>query len=128
MSTDLQRSPAMAWGQASSFTAGLDFPRVARVRQLVDATAITDPHGHVRDGVTRRLSDTDLTGKRIGVTVGSRGISHLTESIRGVIDALRARGADPLIVPAMGSHAGGSGDGQRALLATLGIKIGRAHV
>ena len=132
MSLDPQRSPAMAWGPASVFTAGLDFPRVAPVRQRVDATAIADPHAHVRDGVTRRLAASDLTGKSIGVTVGSRGISHLPQIIRGVIDGLRARGANPFIVPAMGSHGGATAEGQTEVMAGYGIseasEIGRAHV
>lgn len=121
MSLDPQRSPAMAWGPASAFTAGLDFPRVAPVRQRVDATAIADPHAHVRDGVTRRLAASDLTGKSIGVTVGSRGISHLPQIIRGVIDGLRARGANPFIVPAMGSHGGATAEGQTEVMAGYGI-------
>jgi hypothetical protein len=121
MFRELERSLAMAWGPASSFTAGLDFPRVAAVRQRIDATAIADPHAHVRDGVARRLSHSDLTGKRIGVTVGSRGISHLPEIIRGVIDGLRTRLAEPFIVPAMGSHGGATAGGQTEVMVGYGI-------
>lgn len=121
MSIDPLRSPAMAWGPASSFTAGLDFPRVSRVRQRVDSTAIADPHGHVREGVARHLSNDDLSGKRIGITVGSRGISHLPQIIRGVVDGLRARGADPFIVPAMGSHGGATAEGQTDVMAGYGV-------
>lgn len=121
MSIDPHRSPAMAWGPASSFTVGLDFPRVARVRQRVDATAIADPHGYVSAGVAQYLADTDLSGKRIGVTVGSRGISHLPQIIRGVIDGLRTRGAEPFIVPAMGSHGGATAEGQTEVMAGYGV-------
>lgn len=121
MSIDPLRSPAMAWGPASSFTAGLAFPRMARVRQRVDSTSIADPHGHVLDSVFRKLAHLDLSGKRIGVTVGSRGISHLTAIVRGVVDGLRARGADPYIVPAMGSHGGATAEGQTEVMAGYGV-------
>lgn len=121
MTLDSTRSPAMAWGSAASFTDRLEFPRVARIRQRVDATAIADPHAHVRTGVAARLAGTDLAGKRIGVTVGSRGISHLPDVIRGVVDGLRACGAQPYVVPAMGSHGGATAEGQTAVLAGYGI-------
>lgn len=121
MSIDPHRSPAMAWAPAATFTTGLGFPRLARVRQKVDATAIPDPHAHVRDGVAARLDGTDLSGRRIGVTVGSRGISHLPAIIRGVVDGLRARGADPFVVPAMGSHGGATAPGQVEVLTGYGI-------
>ena len=58
---------------------------------------------------------------RVAVAVGSRGIARLPELVRGVIDRLRSRGLSPFIVPAMGSHGGGTAEGQTALLAKLGV-------
>jgi hypothetical protein len=41
--------------------------------------------------------------------------------LRGTIAGLRTLGAEPFVVPAMGSHGGATAEGQRALLAHLGI-------
>jgi hypothetical protein len=62
-----------------------------------------------------------VSGKSVAVGAGSRGLSGRVASLRGTVSALRALGANPFVVPAMGSHAGGTADGQRDLLAALGI-------
>ena len=71
----------------------------------------------------RRLRDAvRLTpGDEIAVAVGSRGIDRLGEIVSGVVDRLHKAGCRPFIVPAMGSHGGASAEGQRAVLAELGI-------
>ena len=53
--------------------------------------------------------------------MGSRGIANLPAIVRAVVDRLKAHGARPFIVAAMGSHGGATAEGQRALLAELGI-------
>lgn len=60
-------------------------------------------------------------GARVGVAVGSRGITNLTLVVRTVIDSLHERGLKPTVLPAMGSHGGATAEGQRALLAGYGI-------
>jgi hypothetical protein len=53
--------------------------------------------------------------------VGSRGISGIAEIVRSLIGLLREAGARPFIVPAMGSHAGATAEGQEEILGTYGI-------
>ncbi len=60
-------------------------------------------------------------GMTIAVGAGSRGLSDRVELLRGTISGLRALGANPFVVPAMGSHGGATADGQRAMLETLGM-------
>ena len=60
-------------------------------------------------------------GPEIAVTAGSRGISCLPEVLRAVVAEVRARGAEPFLVPAMGSHGGGTAPGQVGMLAELGV-------
>jgi len=60
-------------------------------------------------------------GSRIAVAVGSRGIHALDRIVRTTVDWLRARGAVPFIVPAMGSHGGATAEGQAEVLASYGI-------
>jgi hypothetical protein len=60
-------------------------------------------------------------GSAIAVGVGSRGISGLTEAVRSVVECLNEAGAKPFITPAMGSHGGGTAQGQVAVLAARGV-------
>lgn len=60
-------------------------------------------------------------GAQIGVAVGSRGIIHIRAIIAGVVAELRAAGAQPFILPAMGSHGGATAEGQREVLASYDI-------
>ena len=63
----------------------------------------------------------DLSGKRIAITAGSRGICGQVEAIRALVSYFRQKGADPFIVPAMGSHGGATAEGQLAVLESLGV-------
>lgn len=60
-------------------------------------------------------------GGRIAVGVGSRGITNLAAIVSAVLENIRAGGAEPFIIPAMGSHGGATPEGQRAILADYGI-------
>ena len=60
-------------------------------------------------------------GQTVALTAGSRGIHQIGQILRAAVDFLRALGASPFIVPAMGSHGGGTADGQTQVLERLGI-------
>jgi hypothetical protein len=62
-----------------------------------------------------------VVGKRIALGLGSRGITGLTTAAKTLVDLLHAAGAKPFIVPAMGSHGGATAEGQRDMLAGLGL-------
>jgi hypothetical protein len=55
------------------------------------------------------------------VAAGSRGIDRIGAITRAAVEWLHARGARPFIMPAMGSHGGGTAEGQLDLLASYGI-------
>lgn len=67
------------------------------------------------------LDASRLRGKTIAVSAGSRGIASLKEIIRAVCDWLKAQGATPFVFPAMGSHGGGTAEGQRKILEEYGV-------
>jgi hypothetical protein len=58
----------------------------------------------------------------VALAVPSRGIDRLAEAVAAVVHALRHVGAEPFIVPAMGSHGGGDAPGQIAQLERQGIR------
>lgn len=62
-----------------------------------------------------------IAAKRIAISVGSRGISDLAQVVRGVCEWLRESGAQPFVFPGMGSHGGGTAEGQRKVLEEYGV-------
>jgi hypothetical protein len=60
-------------------------------------------------------------GMRIALGVGSRGITNLKDIVHATLGVLTRAGARPFIVPAMGSHAGATAQGQTEMLAGYGI-------
>jgi hypothetical protein len=65
---------------------------------------------------------------RIAITAGSRGIRDLPTVVRAAGEWLRDAGAEPFVVPAMGSHGGATVAGQVELLAHLGITETEVHM
>lgn len=97
-------------------------PKLRPVRQRFDDTRLDDVAAAVREEIAKpAIAGLVTPGARIAVAAGSRGLDQLPALVRATIDGLKALGADPFIVPAMGSHGGGSAEGQAALLAKLGV-------
>src|SRR5688500_16361931 len=97
-------------------------PRMAPVRQELPDEHLADVAGAVRDALAKGgLSQRVRPGQRVAMTAGSRGIADIQTVIRTVADEIRRVGADPFVVPSMGSHGGATIEGQRAVLAEYGI-------
>lgn len=105
----------------------IELPKMYRVRQKLSDDCISDIRNHILGEMDRLLQNTDVTGKRIAITVGSRGIGHYGEIIAAVVEGFRKYGAKPFLMTAMGSHAGATEEGQAAMAKHLGVdadKIG----
>ena len=97
-------------------------PRMMKIRQKYDAARIEDIGGWIISQMDRNLKNHDqYKGKRICITAGSRGIPDLDLIIRTIVAKLKEWGAEPFIIPAMGSHGGATAEGQRELIAGYGI-------
>jgi hypothetical protein len=125
--------------------ARVELPRMGLVTQATTTPALADVAGTARaetrrllaeaaagPGASQQAEQAQPGGSRgpVAVGVGSRGIAHLAQIVAVVIDELRAGGYDPFIVPAMGSHGGGTPEGQIEVLegygvteATMGVPI-----
>jgi hypothetical protein len=98
------------------------FPAMVPVRQRFVDDAIADLAGEIRAGMRRLELGAELPASaEVAVAVGSRGVSPLREVVSTIVDELRSYGARPFVVPAMGSHGGGTAEGQREVLAGYGI-------
>jgi len=97
-------------------------PRMFRVRQVFDAPRVADPAAAVVGELARpEIRALVRPGARVAVAVGSRGIRGIDRIVRAAVDGLKAAGAAPFIVPAMGSHGGATAEGQRDLIGRYGV-------
>lgn len=99
-------------------------PLMALVEQSFTSNEILP--NEIERVIQRQFSREDIRAKlkpgmKIAVGVGSRGIVHLDEIVRSTIRELRSCGVEPFIVPAMGSHGGGTAEGQIKVLYEYGI-------
>jgi hypothetical protein len=91
------------------------------IEPRVEHHALADPAGTLLRQVDAAWGQDDWAGRRVVVGVGSRGIDRVAELARTLVGWLRQRGAEPIVIPAMGSHGGGTPEGQRELLASYGV-------
>ena len=97
-----------------------DFPRMVEVEQNFPRKRVLDIEQTIRVGMAK-IDSVALAGKRIAITAGSREIAGIVEILREIGDLLQSWGAQPFIVPAMGSHGGATAAGQVQILEGVGI-------
>jgi hypothetical protein len=92
------------------------------LHQCYPPSRALDVKSLLRDGFDRKsLASQIKPGMRVAVGVGSRGITNLSSIVDAVLSLLRASGAEPFIIPAMGSHGGATPEGQQNMLAGFGV-------
>ena len=99
-----------------------EYPLVFRIRQKFDGPTINS----VADEVEAQLLGLSLSnkikpGQAVAIAVGSRGIANIQYIVRAIVDHIKSLGAKAFIVPAMGSHGGGTSEGQREILESHGV-------
>lgn len=111
-------------GMVSALLAPVPLPRMFRAKQTFPRKVIT-PEA-IPTIVEQQIAQEPFASKikpgmSIAITAGSRGIANVAVITRAVVDAVKRRGANPFIVPAMGSHGGATAEGQLEVLASYGI-------
>jgi hypothetical protein len=96
------------------------FPRLVPVRQKFEAPQVRDVAAATREAL-EPLRGRVRAGMSVAVTAGSRGIHDKPEVLRTTGEWLRSLGAEPFVVPAMGSHGGATAEGQERMLASLHV-------
>jgi hypothetical protein len=103
----------------------LKLPAMRIVRQRFDLAGEVDVSAEIEREWKCVADGIDFSGRPVvAVAVGSRGIANLAEVVRGVVTKLKDAGAEPFIAPAMGSHGGGTAEGQIEVLKHRGITEG----
>lgn len=92
------------------------------VHQKVSDQKVADVAAAVHAGLDALpLAQRIQPGMRVALAVGSRGISCYTDVVAAVVEAVRAVGGQPFLLPAMGSHGGGTAQGQQEVLESYGM-------
>jgi hypothetical protein len=96
-------------------------PQVTPIRRILsDLPTELDPYAAAQAAL-EPLREQIRPGARVAVTAGSRGVHDLTNVVKAAVDWLKSVDAEPFVVPAMGSHGGATAEGQREMLAGLGV-------
>ena len=96
----------------------VQLPRMA----LVEQVSGTPPElGDIRGAVREALQEVELPTGSVAVGVGSRGVARIDEVTAALVEVLKEAGAEPFVVPAMGSHGASSAEGQAEVLRHLGV-------
>ena len=97
-------------------------PRWVRVRQNLVTATIDDVAAAVASEFARpEIRETIQPGQRVALTGGSRGIDRIDLVLKAAAYEIKQLGAEPFIVPAMGSHGGATAEGQLEVLAHYGV-------
>lgn len=108
--------------QINEILDNIKLPQIMKIKQVFDDTKIDDVPQYLNQKlIEKQIKDKIKPGMKIAITGGSRGISHYQDLMKTVVDFVYKCGATPFIVPAMGSHGGGTSEGQANMLKKLGI-------
>ena len=98
------------------------YPKMYRIRQKFEGPMVTDIAATVQAELMRvHVASVIKPGQTVALTVGSRGVANIATIIKATAGALQAIGAKPFVIPAMGSHGGGTAEGQLDVLRHYGI-------
>ena len=108
--------------QINEILDNIKLPQIMKVSQTFDNTKLDDVEGDLNQKlIDKNIKDKIKQGMKIAITGGSRGISFYKELMKTIVSFVKKCGATPFIVPSMGSHGGGTSEGQENMLKKLGI-------
>lgn len=111
-------------GIVSQLLKDVPIPKMFRAEQTFPRPKIAreDIPEVVRKEMSKeRVAELIQPGKNIAITAGSRGIANVDVITKAIVDFVKSRGANPFIVPAMGSHGGATAEGQTEILTGYNI-------
>ena len=95
---------------------------MVRVKQKFNTNPIQDIPKAIRSEFAKIKPQEQIAPeKSVAISAGSRGIANLATILAEIVSELKKIGATPFIVPAMGSHGGATGEGQKKIIQHYGI-------
>ena len=98
------------------------FPKFVMIKQNYPAEKIDNIEEAVRKAVSDSKANlSSVNGKTVGIAIGSRGIANIALIVKTIVSVVKENGGKPIIFAAMGSHGGGTAEGQKDMLKSLGV-------
>jgi hypothetical protein len=92
-------------------------PRIFKIRQKIASPRLADVEKEMNVLLDHfNLAMKVKPGERVAITAGSRGIRDNAKVLKVIATRLKSLGAAPFVVPCMGSHGGGTAEGQVKML------------
>ena len=111
-----------SWDIIGSLLRDIPVPRMFPVRQNFPRPAPMDVVDEItRQFAERRIANPVRPGQTVAITVGSRGIVNMPLAVKTLAELIKKAGGKPFMVPAMGSHAGATAEGQMAMIQGMGF-------
>ena len=104
--------------EISEVLRSVELPNVALVGQRIDSPPAL---ASIRQSVREALDHVELPTGSVAIGVGSRGVAGIGEIVAALVEVLKEAGAEPFVVPAMGSHGASTAEGQAQVLSHLGV-------
>ncbi len=99
-----------------------EYPQIFRLRQIFNRPLVEDIPAEIATQLGQlSLEKKVQPGQSVAITAGSRGVANIHIIIKAIADHFKGIGAAPFIVPAMGSHGGGTAEGQRQIIESYGV-------
>ncbi|HAE61656.1 MAG TPA: hypothetical protein DCG38_04925 [Eubacteriaceae bacterium] len=109
-------------GVVSDMLKDVKLPKMIKVKQNFQREKINDISAALRSELMNdKIKSTIKPGMKIAITGGSRGVANIALIIKEVASFVKELGAEPFIIPAMGSHGGATAEGQVEVLESFGI-------
>ncbi|MGH3109150.1 MAG: lactate racemase domain-containing protein, partial [Rubrobacter sp.] len=100
----------------------MEFPKVVKIRQRFPRPRVESVEAALQEQLGREeIASAIRPGMSVALTAGSRGIAEIDGILRTLVAILEEMGAEPFIVPSMGSHGGATAEGQVEILESLGV-------
>ena len=100
----------------------MNYPKMYRIGQVFDVPRVDNIEETLRKELESiQISSLIKEGARIAITAGSRGIANIDRALRHLVHVLKENSAKPFLIPAMGSHGGGTAEGQLEILESLKV-------
>jgi hypothetical protein len=100
----------------------MNYPKMYHIRQVFDVPKVDN----IEEELSKELESIQISSKikpgaRIAITAGSRGVANIDRILRHLVRVLKENSAKPFLIPTMGSHGGGTAEGQVEVLKSLNV-------
>jgi hypothetical protein len=102
----------------------IKLPEMVKIEQNILDIHLTNIFETVQKQIAKTKFNKKIeNGSKVAIAVGSRNIDKLSDVVAALITEVKRIGGIPFIIPSMGSHGGGTAEGQIEILRDLDISI-----